>query len=361
MAELVREIMIDATPDTIWPFLTEADKHVEWEGTEAEIDPRPGGVYRVLVAGELPGAGEFVEVVPKERLVFTFGWEQEGNPITPGSTDRGDHPAPRRQQDPRCASSIGACPTTTPSSSTSKGGRTTSTAWPCGPPVATRARTAGPSGSDVMDLVEGARPRPGDRPKRSSSTSDREQLALPTPCAEFDVRTLLRHMIAGNDRFAAVARGEPIESRPGHRRPSYGDDAAPAYRASAAAVSAAWHDPGVLERRCSCPSARCPAMLRSPSTRSRPSCTVGTSRRRRASRPRSSPSCARSRGRRRRASATTSAAPAGRSALRCSWRRPRPTPIAWSPGWAASRSRRVPDLRVQPLPRASNAEPDLGS
>jgi uncharacterized protein YndB with AHSA1/START domain len=86
MAELVREIMIDATPDTIWPYLTDASKHVEWEGTQAEIDPRPGGVYRVLVAGEYQGAGEYVEVVPKERLVFTFGWEQEGNPITPGST-----------------------------------------------------------------------------------------------------------------------------------------------------------------------------------------------------------------------------------------------------------------------------------
>ena len=29
MAELIREIVIDATPETIWPFLTEADKHVE--------------------------------------------------------------------------------------------------------------------------------------------------------------------------------------------------------------------------------------------------------------------------------------------------------------------------------------------
>ena len=40
----------------------------------------------MLVAGEYQSAGEFVEVVPKERLVYTFGWEQEGNPITPGST-----------------------------------------------------------------------------------------------------------------------------------------------------------------------------------------------------------------------------------------------------------------------------------
>ena len=86
MAELVREIMVDATPETIWPFLTEADKHIQWEGTVAEIDPRPGGVYRVLVAGQFQGAGTYVEVVPMQRIVFTFGWEQEGNAITPGST-----------------------------------------------------------------------------------------------------------------------------------------------------------------------------------------------------------------------------------------------------------------------------------
>jgi uncharacterized protein YndB with AHSA1/START domain len=86
MAELVREIMIDATPETIWPFLVEPGKHVEWMGTVADIDPQPGGVYRVLVGGRHQSSGEFVEVVPLEKVVFTFGWEQEGNPIVPGST-----------------------------------------------------------------------------------------------------------------------------------------------------------------------------------------------------------------------------------------------------------------------------------
>ncbi len=86
MAELVREIMIDATPETVWPYLTQADKHIEWDGTEAELDPRPGGIYRVLVAGRYMAAGEFVEVVPMKKVVYTFGWDQEGNPITPGST-----------------------------------------------------------------------------------------------------------------------------------------------------------------------------------------------------------------------------------------------------------------------------------
>ena len=86
MAELDREILIDATPDTIWPFLTQPDKLVQWHGTVAEVDPRSGGVYRVLVMGRFQTAGEYVQVVPKQKVVFTFGWEQAGNPVQPGST-----------------------------------------------------------------------------------------------------------------------------------------------------------------------------------------------------------------------------------------------------------------------------------
>jgi uncharacterized protein YndB with AHSA1/START domain len=43
-------------------------------------------VYRVLVAGQHQSAGEYVEVEPMKKVVFTFGWEQEGHPIPPGST-----------------------------------------------------------------------------------------------------------------------------------------------------------------------------------------------------------------------------------------------------------------------------------
>jgi uncharacterized protein YndB with AHSA1/START domain len=86
MADLVREILIDATPETIFPFLTERDKYLQWEGTEAEIDARPGGVFRVLVGGAYSGVGEFVEVVPNEKVVYTFGWDMPDNPVPPGSS-----------------------------------------------------------------------------------------------------------------------------------------------------------------------------------------------------------------------------------------------------------------------------------
>jgi uncharacterized protein YndB with AHSA1/START domain len=87
MAELMREIVMDASPATIFPFLIDPAHHVQWMGTEAELDPRAGGVYRVLVQGKHPGVGEFVEVVPYSKVVFTFGWDEPDHPIPARSTE----------------------------------------------------------------------------------------------------------------------------------------------------------------------------------------------------------------------------------------------------------------------------------
>ena len=40
----------------------------------------------MLLGGDHRSVGEFVELVPDEKVVFTFGWDAPGNPITPGST-----------------------------------------------------------------------------------------------------------------------------------------------------------------------------------------------------------------------------------------------------------------------------------
>jgi len=70
MAELAREIMIDATPETIWPYLTEPDKHVDWCGTVAELDPRPGGIYRVFMAGQFSAIRWLILLVIIIGVVF---------------------------------------------------------------------------------------------------------------------------------------------------------------------------------------------------------------------------------------------------------------------------------------------------
>jgi uncharacterized protein YndB with AHSA1/START domain len=87
MAELTREVVVDASPSTIFPFLTDPAEHIRWMGTEAELDPRVGGRYRVLAQGKHPAVGEFVEVVPDHKVVFTFGWDEPDHPIPERSTE----------------------------------------------------------------------------------------------------------------------------------------------------------------------------------------------------------------------------------------------------------------------------------
>jgi uncharacterized protein YndB with AHSA1/START domain len=82
----VKEITINAPPDAVFEYLIDPEKMVEWMGTEALLQPVPGGEYRVICGGLNPSAGEFVEVVQNERVVFTFGWDVPNHPIPAGST-----------------------------------------------------------------------------------------------------------------------------------------------------------------------------------------------------------------------------------------------------------------------------------
>lgn len=76
---------IAAAPETVYSFFTDPERYTRWQGTEADLDPRPGGVIRVNVTGEHIARGEFVELDPPKRIVFTWGWE--GHPtVPPGST-----------------------------------------------------------------------------------------------------------------------------------------------------------------------------------------------------------------------------------------------------------------------------------
>jgi uncharacterized protein YndB with AHSA1/START domain len=81
-----REVRIDAPPEVIFKFFVDPEQMIRWKGVEATLDPRPGGIYRVNVTGADVVRGEYVEVSPNERIVFTWGWEGEGNPVPPGSS-----------------------------------------------------------------------------------------------------------------------------------------------------------------------------------------------------------------------------------------------------------------------------------
>jgi uncharacterized protein YndB with AHSA1/START domain len=98
------EVRIAAPPETVFAYFTDPARFVQWMGAEATLDPRPGGVCRIAFQPtqpvlefmnaeygrgqelaeervELNGLnvvlGEFVEVDPYTRIVFTWGYETE--------------------------------------------------------------------------------------------------------------------------------------------------------------------------------------------------------------------------------------------------------------------------------------------
>jgi uncharacterized protein YndB with AHSA1/START domain len=72
---LQREIEIAAAPETVWEFLVDPDKARRWWGTSVFVDLRPEGRYRVELSRGRTVVGEFVELDPPRRLVYSFGWE----------------------------------------------------------------------------------------------------------------------------------------------------------------------------------------------------------------------------------------------------------------------------------------------
>ena len=93
---IVREIHIDASPETVFAFFTEPDKLTRWLAEEATTDPRPGGINHQTHSGgaDNPGGragpyymrGEFIEVEPPSRVVFTWGFENPDVDIDPGGS-----------------------------------------------------------------------------------------------------------------------------------------------------------------------------------------------------------------------------------------------------------------------------------
>jgi uncharacterized protein (TIGR03086 family) len=74
-----------------------------------------------------------------------------------------------------------------------------------------------------------------------------QDLSRPTPCADWTLHGLVRHMTAQHYGFAAAARGDGDLAR--WRMPPPGEDPVAAYRAAAEHVLAAFAADGVLDQR----------------------------------------------------------------------------------------------------------------
>jgi len=82
-----RELPIAARAETGWQSLVDPTKATRWMGVGASsLDPRPGGLYRVEVLPGRAARGQFVELDPPRRLVWTWAWEAGEGAAPSGSS-----------------------------------------------------------------------------------------------------------------------------------------------------------------------------------------------------------------------------------------------------------------------------------
>src|SRR5439155_197424 len=76
---------IGAPPEVVFAYFVDPELYRRWKGTTAELDARPGGLYRVLMPSGDRVRGEYVAVEPPHRVVFTWGFEGSTD-LPPGSS-----------------------------------------------------------------------------------------------------------------------------------------------------------------------------------------------------------------------------------------------------------------------------------
>ena len=83
---IVKEIHIDAPPEIVYEYLTQPDKIAQWMGLKIDVDPRPGGIFRISPNGVDVILGAYAETTPYSRVSFTWGFDGEGHGVPAGSS-----------------------------------------------------------------------------------------------------------------------------------------------------------------------------------------------------------------------------------------------------------------------------------
>jgi len=87
------------------------------------------------------------------------------------------------------------------------------------------------------------------------------QFGLPTPCTEYDVRSLLSHIVGGLNRIAIVGEGGDGLAVPARADGVPDDGLLPAYQTARARVTAAWADDARLDALVEVPWGKVPGRI----------------------------------------------------------------------------------------------------
>ena len=70
-------VRVPAVPPEVFSYFTDPARYVQWMGSEADLEPVPGGVYRVRMADGFSAAGRFLAVEPPHLVVFSWGFADD--------------------------------------------------------------------------------------------------------------------------------------------------------------------------------------------------------------------------------------------------------------------------------------------
>ena len=81
-----KSVVVPLDPEATFALITQPDRLRRWMAVAARVELRPGGDYRWTVTPGHTAAGTVVDVEPGKRVVYTWGWEDDGDPEPGGST-----------------------------------------------------------------------------------------------------------------------------------------------------------------------------------------------------------------------------------------------------------------------------------
>jgi len=70
-------VQVAAAAEVVFPFFTEPKRYVRWMGSKAELEPVPGGVFRVDMPDGFAAAGTFTGVTFPHLVAFTWGFADD--------------------------------------------------------------------------------------------------------------------------------------------------------------------------------------------------------------------------------------------------------------------------------------------
>jgi uncharacterized protein YndB with AHSA1/START domain len=68
---------IPAAPEDLFPYFTDPARYVQWMGSQAKLEPVPGGIYRIHMPDGFEAAGQFLQVNQPHQVIFTWGFADD--------------------------------------------------------------------------------------------------------------------------------------------------------------------------------------------------------------------------------------------------------------------------------------------